>query len=282
MSDVDKTDPDLEPVEAVYDALDAGAPAEALELTREGWAREYGAPPSLFQVAEWQSVVARWPRLPRAFLLRPETLGRWPAMESWARFSGILYRSLARVTGAEVLVDSSKWIGNPGPLGLIPGIEGRVLHLVRDPRAVAFSWQRQKEWLPGEKAMPRFGPIHTSLSWNARNLLAGYVTGRSGEAGLRVRYEDFTAWPGEVLAKVFESLAVSPSLTPLQGERTLQLEENHTAMGNASRFRTGKVELTPDTEWQRGQKAATRRLITGLTFPLLHRYGYPSSPGSSG
>jgi predicted Zn-dependent protease with MMP-like domain len=38
MSDVDKTDPDLEPVEAVYDALDAGAPAEALELTRRALA----------------------------------------------------------------------------------------------------------------------------------------------------------------------------------------------------------------------------------------------------
>lgn len=253
----------------------------ALELAREIWAQEYGPPPSLSEVADWHRQVARWPRLPRAFLLSPETLYSWRAMQSWARFSGVLYRSLGLVTGAKVLVDSSKWMGNPGPLGLVPGIQSRVLHLVRDPRAVAFSWQRQKEWLPGEKAMPRFGPIHSSLSWSARNALAGYVAGRQGGHGIRIRYEDFTARPAEVLARIYAFLESPPSLTPIRGERTLRLEENHTAMGNSSRFKTGEVELRSDAEWLEEQDAMTRRLVTLFTFPLLNRYGYPLSPHPS-
>jgi hypothetical protein len=203
-------------------------------------------------------------------------------MQAWARFSGVLYRSLAQVTGARVLVDSSKWMGNPGPLGLVSGIESRVLHLVRDPRAVAFSWQRQKEWLPGEKAMPRFGPVHSSVSWNARNALAGYVAGRQAGHGTRIRYEDFTARPGEVLEKVFGFLGESPGAGPLRGDRTLELPVNHTAMGNASRFRTGEVELRSDAEWVAAQSPNTRRLVTALTFPLLHRYGYPLSARAAG
>ncbi|MGW8268666.1 MAG: sulfotransferase [Longimicrobiales bacterium] len=254
----------------------------ALELARETWASEYGPPPSLSEVAGWHRQVARWPRLPRAFLLPPRNLDRWRAMQAWARFSGVLYRALAQVTGARVLVDSSKWMGNPGPLGLVPGIDRRVLHLVRDPRAVAFSWKRQKEWLPGEKAMPRFGPIHSSLSWTARNVLAGYVTGRRAGVGIRVRYEDFTARPAETLERIFQFLGETPAHGPLRGKRTLALPENHTAMGNASRFKIGEVELRSDAEWLEAQNPGSRWLVTALTYPLLRRYGYPISARDSG
>lgn len=254
----------------------------ALELARETWAREYGPPPSLSDVAGWHRQVARWFRLPRAFLLSQATLHSWQAMLAWARFSGALYRALAQVTGARVLVDSSKWMGNPGPLGLVPGVDGRVLHLVRDPRAVAFSWQRQKEWLPGETAMPRFGPIHSSLSWTARNALAGYVAGRQAGHGIRIRYEDFTGRPGEILERIFAFLGESPVHGPLRGERRVHLIENHTAMGNASRFQTGEVELRSDVEWAEAQSPGTRRLVTALTYPMLRRYGYPVSARGSG
>jgi len=252
---------------------------EALEAARATWASEYGPPPSLAQVAAWQEEVARWPRLPRAFLLRPQTLYSWRAMQAWARFSGVLYRALAEVTGAEVLVDSSKWMGNPGPLGLVSGIETWVLHLVRDPRAVAFSWQRQKEWLPGEKAMPRFGAVHSSLSWISRNFLAEYVAVRRGGRGLRIRYEDFSERPREVLDTVFHALGVSPGSDALRDDRTLDLPGNHTAMGNASRFRTGEVVLRADAEWETAQDSRTRRVVTALTLPLLRRYGYAPAVG---
>ena len=260
---------------------------EALELARALWAQEYGPPPTLSQVSTWQKEVARWSQLPRALLLRPQTLYSWRPMQAWAKYSGVLYRALAEVTGAEVLVDSSKWMGNPGPLGLVPGIEGWVLHLVRDPRAVAFSWQRQKEWLPGEKSMPRFGAVHSSLSWVARNLLTEHVAARRGGRELRVRYEDFISQPATVLDTVFRSLGISPGVTPLKGERTLVLPKNHTAMGNASRFQVGEVELRPDAEWERVQSPRTRRLVTLLTLPLLRRYGYASfsagcNPGGAG
>lgn len=250
---------------------------EALELAQALWAQEYGPPPSLAHVASWQEQVARWTQLPRALLLRPQTLYSWRPMQWWTRYSGVLYRALADVTGAGVLVDSSKWMGNPGPLGLVPGIEAWVLHLVRDPRAVAFSWERQKEWLPGEKAMPRFGAAYSSLSWVARNLVTEHVAARRGEKQLRVRYEDFISRPGEVLRTVFESLGVTPRVTPLRGERTLVLGENHTAMGNVTRFTVGEVRLEPDVEWEVAQAPRTRRLVTLLTFPLLRRYGYAPS-----
>src|SRR5665648_26434 len=56
-----------------------------------------------------------------------------------------LYRSINILTGSEVIIDSTKY-----PLHglfikrMILGLDMRTMLLVRDPRAVAFSWQRRK------------------------------------------------------------------------------------------------------------------------------------------
>jgi hypothetical protein len=54
---------------------------------------------------------------------------------------GALYRAMASVSGARFLVDSTK---DPQHLYVLrlAGIDVRVAHLVRDSRAVAFSWRR--------------------------------------------------------------------------------------------------------------------------------------------
>src|SRR5262249_31178566 len=56
------------------------------------------------------------------------------------------YRAIAEITGATVIIDSTKI---PGEAALLPSVEGvdpLYLHLVRDPRAVAHSWSRQKDY----------------------------------------------------------------------------------------------------------------------------------------
>jgi len=57
---------------------------------------------------------------------------------------GPLYRAIAEVSGCDVLVDSSKLPGEALVLAGIPGIDVRVVHLVRDARAVAHSWRRDR------------------------------------------------------------------------------------------------------------------------------------------
>lgn len=52
---------------------------------------------------------------------------------------GHLYRAIRRVTGARVVVDSSKNASYARILADTPGIRLRILHLVRDSRGVAYS-----------------------------------------------------------------------------------------------------------------------------------------------
>ena len=56
---------------------------------------------------------------------------------------GRLYRAIGEVTGARLIIDSSK-VPSGAALLSHAGVEAHLLHVVRDPRVVAYSWQRPK------------------------------------------------------------------------------------------------------------------------------------------
>jgi hypothetical protein len=52
------------------------------------------------------------------------------------------------------------------------------------------------------------------------------------------------------------------------------LAPNHSVSGNPSRFSTGVVKFRPDDEWQQRMQLGHKRIVTLLSWPLGHRYGY--------
>ena len=57
---------------------------------------------------------------------------------------GDVYAAMAHVTGSRVIVDSSKLPAYANVLAATPGIDLRVVHLIRDPRGAAHSWSSRK------------------------------------------------------------------------------------------------------------------------------------------
>ncbi len=157
-------------------------------------------------------------------------------------------------------------------------MEPFAVHLVRDPRAVAFSWQREKYYPAFGEPMQRFGPIHSALSWDVRNAASELVTRQLGPRALRIRYEDFVLQPRATIQAILKLAGESPERLPFVDERTLALESAHTVMGNPSRFLTGHVEIQADAEWVSHLQRGDRLLVTLLTAPLLRRYGYRLRP----
>jgi hypothetical protein len=184
-----------------------------------------------------------------------------------------LYCAVAEVTGARVVVDTSKRSGDAAALLLMPGVDATFVHLVRDPRAVAYSWAKRSE--------RGHGPAATSRDWMAFNLLDETIRRRAHRGrSLRLRYEDLMADPAASLRAVCELVDEEPDHLPLR-EHTAILGVNHGVMGNPSRFVTGDVELREDVEWKRALSPRDQRTITALTVPLLHRYGYKLGEGRS-
>ena len=187
-----------------------------------------------------------------------------------------LYRAIQRVSGARGIVDSSKRYTCAVLLSLLPFADLRVVHLVRDSRAVAYSWAKSKESsaVVGGRLMPRINPTQTSRNWSLRNYSYDSLSGFARLS--RLRYEDFVDDPAfylpETLARLgFDEEAGGP---PVIRGREISLSVDHTVSGNPSRFRTGKLELQLDEEWKVEMRGVDKNVVTALTAPLLLRYGY--------
>ena len=192
---------------------------------------------------------------------------------------GRLYEAIGSVTGSRVIVDSSKEPAHGYAMSLVPGVDFRVVHLIRDSRAAAYSWLKKKPQPDTDtrEHMVRFSPTKSSVLWNSWNSSAEALWRRTPEKYLRLRYEDFVANPRKSLERILEFVGLTAEL-PLTGEREVMLGVSHTVSGNPNRFETGAVELRPDREWMDNMQPRHRALVTALTFPLLRRYGYPTIP----
>jgi len=209
-------------------------------------------------------------------LVAPRLLGGHQAARN--RFAATLadiYSSTQRVTGARVLVDSSKDPMYGLVMSSLPGVRVHVVHLVRDSRAVTWSWQRKKarpEIAKKEAFLPQHGPLHTSLEWDLRHSLV-HVLARESSGYTRVTYESLVQDPLETLSTI--TRAVAGTDAPTLGASLERVEQvNHTVAGNPMRFEPFALDLHPDDEWRELLAPRDRRLVTALTYPLLRTYGY--------
>jgi hypothetical protein len=190
-----------------------------------------------------------------------------------------LYGATRDHFGCRVLVDSSKLPSYGAMLQMLPGIDLRVVQLIRDPRATAYSWLRKKA-LPdkaGTVLMQRQGPVKASVLWDLWNTAAGLLWPPDDGRSMRVHYERFVRTPHET-ARAILAHAGEDGPLPFVSETEVELTPNHTVAGNPSRFSTGRVTIRPDDEWMSKMRRWDRSRVTAVTWPLLLRYGYPLRP----
>lgn len=188
-----------------------------------------------------------------------------------------LYFSIRSGTGCRVIVDSSKRPQYAYRLGLIPEIDLYVLHLVRDPRGVAYSWRRKKvQQIVGDETlyMTEYGLVTTAVRWLFRNAMVELFWRRTPGRYLLLRYEDLINQPRTAIQRILDLMHDQPADLPLASERVVNLGINHSVRGNPSRFDTGPVELRLDEAWKEKMKRSDKNVVTALTWPLLKRYGY--------
>ncbi len=188
-----------------------------------------------------------------------------------------LYRAVRRSTGTEVVVDSSKLPLYGLLLQGLPEVDLTVLHLVRDPRAAAYSWLRRRasHQRADDPPMDRLPVAKSALLWLLWNLVSLLAWPR-GAGHLRLRYEAVVADPRRSLEEVVLALGRDTGDLPFEDPRTLRLGTTHAVAGNPSRRDTGAVQVLDDDEWQQRLGPARRLLVTALTAPVRAVLGYPT------
>jgi hypothetical protein len=147
-------------------------------------------------------------------------------------------------------------------LGQVPGVEVRPVHVLRDPRAVAWSWQHPHTSEAGEAPLPSTSAVRAAGAWMVVNLAADAVGRALGGAPL-LRLEDLARDPDTLSSALGASDAGSAPLVAA-----------HTMAGNPGVRRSAATPVVRlDERWRR-EDAGSRALVTALTAPLLWRYGY--------
>ncbi|HEX2058012.1 MAG TPA: sulfotransferase [Actinomycetota bacterium] len=228
------------------------------------------------QVARWQHAIVKEHNTFR--LLRHRNGKRWDALESYALVMRRLYDALAAVTGANVIVDTSKRPSYAAFLETLDDVDPYYVHLVREPHASAHSWRSRKyESARGGREVKRRSAFDATLRWDLLNLGSEAVLRRAGaKRALRIRYEDFVAAPREKVDETRALLGEAGWRSPFVDDRTVTLRVNHAIAGNPSRFSTGTLVLQDTSEWREAQSRLDRWVTTVVALPFLHRYGYGS------
>jgi hypothetical protein len=198
-----------------------------------------------------------------------------PASESYAQVLARLYRAIERVTGARVLVDSSKQPAHAHLLQMSGVADLHIVHLIRDPRGCAFSYQRRKPH-PALKGghFPPMHPAKNSLHWIVANLAAEMIAEGNGRRYMRLRYEDFIRTPRDTIYRLAEFSGETVSQLPFASHNTVLLQPLHGVSGNSVRFQTGTVELKLDEQWKSEMAMRHKMIVTALTSLMLPKYGY--------
>ena len=274
---------------------------EVRELWQRGWVenRPCGCGAPFADCPFWTEVGRRafggWSSLDRGEVLRlrysldrpwaiPVLLGRRSARvfgKRLARYTSILdslYRAIHEVSGAQLIVDSSKLPSHALLLRRLPRLDLRMVHLVRDSRGVVFSWKKRvvNRVTSGP---PQYMEKYETFSASARYLLYNGLTAAAGWKRipyLRVRYEDFIAQPRRTLQAILWHGGIEPAGADLSflHDGEVALAPNHTVDGNPVRFSVGPVRLREDDEWRREMSSRDRFWVTTLTSPMLRSYGY--------
>ncbi len=222
-----------------------------------------------------QAAVVRWPRTPALLRAKPGAHPRWKELDRYTAACSAVYRAIAAVTGARVVVDSSRLPIEPVALGLVPGVDARVAQVIRDPRAVVYSWKRSKPTTDRDNVelMPKFSASYSTTSWLARNLVVEAIS-RRGPVEV-VQYDDMARDPAGVLRQLAAFVGEPAGALEFLTSETATIAPTHSVGGNPVRMTSGAIKIEPDEEWQHRIEPRDRVLATAIALPLLHRYGLP-------
>lgn len=223
----------------------------------------------------------------RQLLPVPLLGGVWPRYrrhrDTYAELMGRLYRGIHTASRGAVIVDSMKVPYHVFLARKIPDIDLRVLHLVRDPRGVAFSqlkYVEKQSQVSGMVYRGRQPPAKTGLRWLSTNLDFHLLRNTPVR---RIQYEQAVSAPRQALEEIasFAGLdVVGDSLAFIAGDE-IDLPPEHLVAGNRVRLERGPVRLRVDDAWRSELPKDQQRLVSIVTRPLLRLYGYPRSAGAA-
>ena len=183
-----------------------------------------------------------------------------------------LYEAIQLKSDCQIIVDSSKDIRRLSILQQLENIDLVVVHLIRDPRAVAYAWtktRRKPEITDQVRLMDRYHPMRTAWRWLYKNLYLA-ATRKHYSGYVQVFYEDLADSPRQTLQTILKRVGLGKAPLNFLNESHLEMRNDvHSISGNPMRFMEGEVTIVKDEQWQKQMPLFQKMIVSGLTWPLM-------------
>lgn len=147
---------------------------------------------------------------------------------SYATIQDVLFRSVFRVSDADVLIDSSKNVSRAVALLRASRYDIRFLHLIRDSRGYVNSFNKRKREQEKES---RF--INPMVQWTVKNSVSStIVRAIANNRYLRISYEELMLHPQEVIERIGRFINCDFSATLARVQQQQAFHRKHIFSGN--------------------------------------------------
>lgn len=177
---------------------------------------------------------------------------------------------------AKFIVDSSKTttlsLWRPLLLRKL-GYRVKVIHLIRDVRAVMYSEGTKGSNVAleyGGKIRKNGGEFRVLLSWLWTNFVTRIIYGWNNDYTI-FRYEEFTNNPTKSLVKLNEK--IGSLLNPPLPNLSIPVVTNNLGISGNRLRRKNNIKIKPDEKWRDKLPAFYQRLAW-LGFPVMRWFGY--------
>lgn len=214
----------------------------------------------------------------RALELSPAWRKRLPDIH---RRNSALVSTIAEITGADVVVDSSKIALRLKYLLRNPDLDVKVVRLIRDGRAVALTYMdpagfadaddpnKRAGGMGGDRSDERLSMAQAAYEWRRCVEEAERVVRRMKPSQwIEIRYEDYCREPEPTLRRVQAFLDVEPDGLPLEFRSVVQ----H-VVGNGMRLNTSS-DIRLDERWRNTLSPEDLSVFDRVAGAVNRRYGY--------
>ncbi|MGK0298705.1 MAG: hypothetical protein ACI9XC_002328 [Gammaproteobacteria bacterium] len=184
-------------------------------------------------------------------------------VEQYSELFNIFYKIIMDLHDTKMFIDCSKRLGRI--LALHSGNKAReitkVIHICRDPRGFATSWERN---------VGKGGIYLSSQLWLDMHMrIANTLAATQGIEVMLLRYEDICINTTEVMNRVFNFFGIDNELVvsgPVSGKK-------HHMIGNRMLFKFDG-DINEDISWKEKLSDKQQHTICKVTEPLFSQYGY--------
>jgi|GEM_PF-3056476 len=250
------------------EACSCGSPALECELWGPVIADVLQKNPGLDieQLERMWATYERTKRLPQ--MVAAHLLGTKVLSGEFRLFLSVLddfYEAIGRHSGRSIAIDSSKFAPGFVLASLLGSTEVAVVHVVRDPRAVAFSESRAHRVRATTDVPPPpvRGVVASAAWWSITNALI-LVASRFADAYQRVSYEDFATHSDDYVRALDRGVTPGGSLRVASDVDPMV----HIAVGNPARMGMRNVLIAVDDRWKTGLSAREKAMVMVVSAPV--------------